>query len=124
MPLLEGFGAYKSGGDHRFFSYNISSVQRLPNGNTLITEGQYGRVFEVTTEGEIVWEFVHPEDGKVYRTYRIPYDWIPQLERPVERAVIPPPNKEFRITPVGDDRNPQKETEIHTGIYRARSKEE
>ena len=124
MPLLKGFGAYKSGGDHRFFSYNMGSAQRLPNGNTLITESQYGRVFEVTPEGEIVWEFIHPEDGKVYRTYRIPYDWIPQLERPIEKAVIPPPNKEFRIAPVGDNRNPSKETKIHTGIYRSRSKEE
>jgi len=27
---------------------NISGAQRLPNGNTLITEGAGGRVFEVT----------------------------------------------------------------------------
>ena len=39
-----------------FFSTNISSAQRLENGNTLITEGAPGRVFEVTSEGRIVWE--------------------------------------------------------------------
>ncbi len=33
---------------------------RLPNGNTLITESDGGRLFEVTLDGEIVWEFYHP----------------------------------------------------------------
>jgi hypothetical protein len=32
----------------------------LANGNTLITEGLNGRLFEVTSEGEIVWEYVNP----------------------------------------------------------------
>jgi hypothetical protein len=45
---------------HNFFSAYISGAQRLPNGNTLITEGAYGRIFEVTSEGEVVWEFVNP----------------------------------------------------------------
>ena len=35
-----------------FFSTNISSAQRLPNGNTLITAGADGRMFEVTREGD------------------------------------------------------------------------
>jgi hypothetical protein len=65
-----------------FFSTNISGAQRLPNGNTLITEGAGGRVFEVTTAGRIVWEYVMPDriEGRnpVYRAYRIPLDWLPQ----------------------------------------------
>ncbi len=44
----------------RFFSTNISGAQRLPNGNTLITAGAGGRMFEVTTEGTIVWEYMYP----------------------------------------------------------------
>jgi hypothetical protein len=40
-----------------FFSNSRGSVQRLPNGNTLISEDNQGRVFEVTPEKEIVWEF-------------------------------------------------------------------
>jgi len=44
----------------RFFSPLISGAQRLSNGNTLITEGMPGRIFEVTVEGEIVWEFISP----------------------------------------------------------------
>ncbi len=39
----------------------IRSVQqRLPNGNTLITGSSGGRIFEVTRDGEIVWEFFNP----------------------------------------------------------------
>jgi len=66
-----------------FFGTNISGAQRLPNGNTMITEGPTGRVFEVTAAGKIVWEFVNPEReggrGSIYRAYRIPYDWLPQV---------------------------------------------
>jgi hypothetical protein len=32
-------------------------AQRLPNGNTLINESTKGRVFEVTREGEVVWDW-------------------------------------------------------------------
>ena len=46
-----------------FFSPYISAAQRLPNGNTLICEGAKSHLFEVTREGEVVWEFVNP-----YRT--------------------------------------------------------
>ena len=43
-----------------FFSFHLSSADRLSNGNTFICEGAYGRLFEITTEGKIVWEFVNP----------------------------------------------------------------
>ncbi len=43
-----------------FFSYNISSAERQPNGNTLICEGAPGRIFEVTPNREIVWEYINP----------------------------------------------------------------
>jgi hypothetical protein len=108
--------------DSKFFSHYASGAQRLPNGNTLIVETAYGRIFEVTPQSEIVWEFLNPfnhnakapaweperPDGElstkafsnyIYRAYRLPYDWVPQLERPVEEAVIPPANGEFRVSP-------------------------
>ena len=44
-----------------FYSPNISGVQPLPNGNHLICEGAYGHLFEVTLEGELVWDYVNPE---------------------------------------------------------------
>jgi Arylsulfotransferase (ASST) len=37
-----------------------SSQARLPNGNTLITESDGGRIFEVTRPGKIVWNYVNP----------------------------------------------------------------
>lgn len=97
----------KSGGTRfHFFSYNVSMAQRLPNGNTAITEGADGRLLEVTPDNEIVWEYVVPYfnpggDGRnnIYRAYRIPYDWIPQLDQPRERRVVPPDLSEFRIAP-------------------------
>ena len=47
-----------------FFSSFISGVQRLLNGNTLICEGMTGRLFEVTVEGEVVWEYTSPFFGE------------------------------------------------------------
>jgi hypothetical protein len=41
-------------------SWVMSSQQRLQNGNTLITESLKGRIFEVTRENEVVWEFNSP----------------------------------------------------------------
>ena len=35
-------------------------VERLSNGNTLITESDPGRAFEVTAEKQIVWEYINP----------------------------------------------------------------
>jgi hypothetical protein len=87
----------------KFYSSNISGAQRLPNGNTLITEGAGGRLFEVTKEGKIVWEYIYPEFGStppsnnVYRAYRLPYSWIPQLEKPKEQPVVPPALGNFRV---------------------------
>jgi hypothetical protein len=43
-----------------FSSYNCGTAERLPNGNTLITESDGGRAFEVTPEKETVWEFYNP----------------------------------------------------------------
>jgi len=87
----------------RFYSSNISGAQRLVNGNTLITDGPNGRLFEVTRDSRIVWEYINPQftgangANSVYRSYRLPYDWIPQLERPKEKAVVPPQQANFRV---------------------------
>ena len=51
---------YRGDDEHPFYSVGSGSCQRLPNGNTLITESMMGRAFEVTPEGEIVWEFYNP----------------------------------------------------------------
>ena len=36
------------------------SAERLPNGNTFICESSSGRVFEVTSDCEVVWEYINP----------------------------------------------------------------
>ena len=87
----------------KFYSPFISSAQRLPNGNTLITEGSDGRMFEVTVNHEIVWEFISPYWGTamnmnmVYRAYRVPYSWVPQLDLPKETPVEPIDVTKFRV---------------------------
>jgi len=88
----------------RFYSPFISSAQRLPNGNTLITEGSDGRIFEVTPGHQLVWEYISPywrkpplELNLVYRAYRAPYEWVPQLPRPREIRITRLDNKTFRV---------------------------
>ena len=44
-----------------FYSSTGGKSQRLPNGNTLITDTKKGRVFEITRDREIVWEFYNTE---------------------------------------------------------------
>jgi hypothetical protein len=69
---------YKSDPAEKFYSRFSGSSQRLPNGNTLITESDRGHVFEVTKEGRVVWDFYNPQvrvkdkkRGKIYRMVRI-----------------------------------------------------
>ena len=90
----------------RFYSSYISSAQRLPNGNTLITEGSDGHLLEVTPDHEIVWEYINPyfkniggnfKCNMIYRAYRVPYEWIPQLEKPVETSIEPLDITKFRV---------------------------
>ena len=51
---------YQAERPDEFFSFSCGSAQRLPNGNTLITESDNGRAIEVTPDKKIVWEYVNP----------------------------------------------------------------
>ncbi len=61
-----------------FFAPNISGAQRLSDGNTLICDGPGGTFFEVTPEGETVWNYQNPfstigndgENNSVFRAVR------------------------------------------------------
>ncbi|RDW93820.1 uncharacterized protein DSM5745_01142 [Aspergillus mulundensis] len=44
-----------------FFTPFMGSAQLLEGGNVLIAEAATGRIFEVTTDGKMVWEFVVPQ---------------------------------------------------------------
>jgi Arylsulfotransferase (ASST) len=51
---------YKDKNPQNFYSGICSSAERLPNGNTFICESSKGRLFEVTPDKEVVWEFFNP----------------------------------------------------------------
>jgi hypothetical protein len=70
-----------------FFSSTISGAERLANGNTLICAGEQGRIFEVSADGEIVWEYISPYE---------------QLARPDDRSGPPDDglrSRRFRDSP-------------------------
>jgi len=43
-----------------FYSFNVSSAQRLPNQSTLICSGEKGYFFEIDKRKNIVWNYVNP----------------------------------------------------------------
>ena len=53
---------YSSDKKNKFFSATRGGTQRLPNGNTLVTNSNRGKIFEVTPTGEIVWSFKNPDE--------------------------------------------------------------
>jgi hypothetical protein len=98
--------------NYKFYSGYISSAQRLPNGNTLVTEGADGRLLEITPNHELVWEYMSPffalnqNTNYLYRAYRYPYEWIPQLDKPREVALKKMDCAVFRV-PGAVDSEPQ-----------------
>jgi hypothetical protein len=86
-----------------FYSFMVSGCERLANGNTFVTEGATGRLFEVTSEGETVWEYVSPwilpsnfgPTPAVFRAFRIPAndprlagrDLSPEPYQPLTRRI-------------------------------------
>jgi len=83
-------------GGSKFFSPFRSGVQRLPNGNTLVCESDAGRIFEVTREGEVVWDYWSPFMGQgpenqgrhIYRATRYTEEEVcPLLQSRTERIV-------------------------------------
>ena len=91
-PLTEKIvWTYQANPVDDFFSEWRGSSQRLPNGNTLICESEKGRVFEVTPDGTIVWEFWNPDlrETKRRRIYR-----FMRMDRKVVTDLIGRPNSQ------------------------------
>ncbi len=72
-------------GSSDFYSSTVSGAQRMPNGNTLICEGNKGHFFEIMNDGTKVWEYINPvgsggpapqeelpASNGVFRAYRYP----------------------------------------------------
>ncbi|KAK2616971.1 hypothetical protein QQS21_000060 [Conoideocrella luteorostrata] len=84
-----------------FFTPFMGSAQRLANGNTLMCESAFGRIFEVTRDGYICWEFVNPhfaaypddetakifpgESNALFRAYRYSLEEIPWLKAKLDK---------------------------------------
>jgi len=51
---------YKADPPSDFYTAITAGSERLPNGNTVICDSWHGRIFEVTVEGELVWEYASP----------------------------------------------------------------
>jgi hypothetical protein len=80
--------SYEGNEREPFYSETCGLAQRLPNGNTLVTETDLGRAFEITSGGEIVWEFFNPhragdEDQYIATLMEVvrlpedfPLDWV------------------------------------------------
>ncbi len=87
--LVDIVWSYQAEEPADFFADHISGVQRLENGHTLICEGTTGRFFEVTQEGEIIWETINPLYGEnkqglsneVFRVVRYEADYLGFYEK-------------------------------------------
>ncbi len=68
-----------------FYTRSRGSVQRLPGGNTLIAESDRGHAFEVTPDGDVVWDFWNASrdsEGRpatIIRMDRYPSGWVEPL---------------------------------------------
>jgi hypothetical protein len=93
---------YTAAKKRSFFSDFISGAHRLAGGNTFICSGPEGRVFEVTPDGNIVWEYVNPYSGdapnpagdppySVFRATHIPPDHPALADRRLEPVDPQPP---------------------------------
>jgi hypothetical protein len=91
VPPVDGSGQYTSYGPSAptwsysadnptdFYATNISGAQRLPDGNTLICDGPAGYFFEVTPEGEIVWQYDHGSGTFRVTRYAADYAGLPDM---------------------------------------------
>ena len=72
-----------------FFSSFISGAHRMENGNTFINEGAKARFFEVTPEGDIVWEYLNPYRGDIHQTNGDPNQPMPMTYSNFRATFIP-----------------------------------
>ena len=54
---------YSGQPNNPFYSLNISGAFWLENGNILVCEGNDGRLFEIQSDGTLVWEYVNPTNN-------------------------------------------------------------
>ncbi len=83
------------------YSQTLGTAQRLPNGDTLITESENGRALEVDRDGRTVWQFLSPHRvgahgelvAVLFEMVRLPPDFPfrgSAAEKSAEAAGAPP----------------------------------
>lgn len=93
-PSYLGYSTSLNG--YKFYSPYGGSLQRLPNGNTLVSMGSAGIMYEITEDHEVVWRWVCPyrvnsyDDfaikNYIYQGFRYPYNYL-EIEKPMEISV-------------------------------------
>ncbi|KAI8092626.1 PQQ repeat-containing protein [Halteromyces radiatus] len=87
---------YKDRQPEFFFTPFMGSAQKLPNGNVLVNEAAFGRIFEVTVDGILVFEYINPyftkysvpellpafpnESNALFRAYKYTKNQLPWLQ--------------------------------------------
>jgi len=92
---VEPVWSYKAENPEDFYSGGRSGAQRMPNGNTLICDSDDGYFFEVTTNSEIVWDYLNPypeySNNGVFKIHRYDenYSGIQVLFKPPNIPNVP-----------------------------------
>ena len=104
-----------------FYAANVSSAQRLPNGNTLTENGPQGRFFEINAAGQTVWRYVcpvvngapltqgqsPPAQNQVFRATRYATDYAGLAGRVLTThgTIELQPNAPFKVTDITSEPN-------------------
>jgi outer membrane protein assembly factor BamB len=70
---------YRGSKQNPFKTVTSGSQHPLPNGNVLVTESNNGRIFEVTSDGQLVWEYIagtRSARPHVHSAMRVSADWL------------------------------------------------
>ncbi|KAI8336816.1 PQQ repeat-containing enzyme [Chlamydoabsidia padenii] len=95
---------YKDRQPEFFFTPFMGSAQKLPNGNVLVNEAAFGRIFEVTVDGTLVFEYINPyfnqytvpellpafphESNALFRAYKYTKDQLSWLDENGQKEKI------------------------------------
>lgn len=78
LPAFDPTVIYEGQPPNQFFSRFCGAAHRLSNGNTLVVESNRGRVFELDSKGQRVWQFENPKrTGTDGRWIAAVFDMVP-----------------------------------------------
>ena len=113
------FWVYTNNPATNFFGADIGGAEREPNGDTLITWGIYGTLFEVTSNLQTVWQYVNPVTSTpLAQGSNVPFDPNSNPNFPTQKL-----NEVFKVHRypasfsgfAGKDLTPRSTVETYTG---------